>query len=164
MYILTRASRSISSKATQYSRAQGDLVLGWVENFSFSLNESIRLRIFHLSSYIHYHFHFTIFATHAFQQLIFHILLFHEITLLGYISITCIYVQLQYTYIWYMYVLQLVSSLVHIRILISVFSTVFILFIFFSYYHENGWRRRIKDFNLIFLYVLSVLFMHIRLS
>lgn len=161
MYILTRASRSISSKATQYSRAQGDLVLGWVENFSFSLNESIRLRIFHLSSYIHYHFHFTIFATHAFQQLIFHILLFHEITLLGYISITCIYVQLQYTY---MYVLQLVSSLVHIRILISVFSTVFILFIFFSYYHENGWRRRIKDFNLIFLYVLSVLFMHIRLS
>lgn len=161
MYILTRASRSISSKATQYSRAQGDLVLGWVENFSFSLNESIRLRIFHLSSYIHYHFHFTIFATHAFQQLIFHILLFHEITLLGYISITCIYVQLQYTY---MYVLQLVSSLVHIRILISVFSSVFILFIFFSYYHENGWRRRIKDFNLIFLYVLSVLFMHIRLS
>lgn len=135
MYILTRASRSISSKATQYSRAQGDLVLGWVENFSFSLNESIRLRIFHLSSYIHYHFHFTIFATHAFQQLIFHILLFHEITLLGYISITCIYVQLQYTY---MYVLQLVSSLVHIRILISVFSSVFILFIFFSYYHENG--------------------------
>lgn len=122
MYILTRASRSISSKATQYSRAQGDLVLGWVENFSFSLNESIRLRIFHLSSYIHYHFHFTIFATHAFQQLIFHILLFHEITLLGYISITCIYVQLQYTY---MYVLQLVSSLVHIRILISVFSSVF---------------------------------------
>lgn len=74
------------------------------------------------------------------------------------------YVYHVYIYVTWIYVLQLVSSLVYIRILISVFSSVSILFIFSSYYYENGWRGRIKDFNLIFLYVLSVLLMHIRLS